>query len=539
MKIIVSHFLCFLITTLNIILAQSLNIKWQKALGGTDEDKGYSECILPDGNIVIAGGTFSNNGNVIGNHTGFGVSEDFWIAKIDTGGNLIWQRCFGGNSIDIANSIKATLDGGFIVAGSASSMDGDVIGLHGTLFYSDYWIIKLDSMGYLEWQKCYGGSSYDIANDIELTSDSGYIIAGLSESWDGDVSFSHSPGDGEAWVVKIDHNGNLQWQKSLGGTNWDYGQSIKPLSDGGYAVGILTASNDGDITCSHGISDYLLIKLDASGNIQWSQCYGGSGSDALFSLDITKDNGFILAGYVNSNDGDVSGLNGPSDIWVVKTDSLGTIQWSRCYGGSNFEECFAIRTTSDSGAVLTGTSYSGDSSAFCHNGLYADLWAIKVDKLGNIEWTNCMGGMMEETGRDIIETNTLEYVVLGYTKSNDGDVSGNHGGTCVSDSCPDFWLIKIAALGTNVLESKSILNFSYYLNPGTYDLNLQITSSVNEEAQLQILDYTGRIILNQSSLHILIGSNKYQRNIGTLNSSVYFLQLVTPEKILTKKLVIE
>ena len=505
-------------------VAQVPNIQWQKTLGGTDEDKANSVCVLQDGSIVIAGSALSNNGDVSGNHMAWGGSEDFWIVKLDSNGYLQWQKCYGGNSIDVAYSIKQTLDGGFIIAGAASSNDGDVTGLHNTGLYPfDYWVIKIEGNGNLQWQKCYGGTADDKAYDIELTNDSGYVLVGVAQSWDGDVTYNHFPGYGDAWVVKINSIGTLQWQKSLGGTNWDDGYSIKQTYDGGYAVGVLTASNDGDVTCTHGISDYWLVKLDNNGNIQWSQCYGGSGSDALFSLDVTKDHGFILAGYVDSNDGDVIGLNGLTDIWIVKTDSNGTLQWAKCYGGSDYEEGWAVRTTSDSGAIITGSSYSGDSSAFCNHGFYSDLWALKVDKLGNLDWSKCMGGGMEDAGRDIVEINNGGYVVVGYSKSNDGDVSGNHGGTCVSDSCPDYWVVKLSPLGTEIRPETLLNDLSTFIDN---KLHVSFNSTSFSHGYLKLIDILGQTIL-ELPIEIKSGFNKNEMLIPELSTGVYMVSLTT------------
>ena len=224
-----------------------------------------------------------------------------------------WQKCLGGTSEDIAYSIQQTSDGGFIVAGETLSNDGDVSGNHGG---RDAWVVKLNSSGDIIWKKCLGGTDHDFAYSIQQTSDGGFIVAGLTGSNDGDVSGNH--GGSDAWVVKLNSSGNILWQKCLGGTDGDYANSIQQTSDGGFIVAGETESNDGDVSGNHGGFDSWVVKLNSSGNIEWQKCLGGTGWDWENSIQQTSDGGFIVAGYTNSNDGDVSGNHGSKDYWVVK-----------------------------------------------------------------------------------------------------------------------------------------------------------------------------------------------------------------------------
>ena len=225
-----------------------------------------------------------------------------------------WQKCLGGTSWDYAKSIQQTSGGGFIVAGETWSNDGDVSGNHGIV---DSWIVKLNSSGDIIWQKCFGGTDDDVAFSIQQTSDGGFIVAGYTSSNDGDVSGNH--GGGDYWVVKLDSSGTIQWQKCLGGTDNDEAKSIQQTSDGGYIVAGETWSNDGDVSGNHGNSDYWVVKLNSSGDIEWQKCLGGTVKDIAKTIQQTSDGGFIVAGYTNSNDGDVSGIHGDYyDFWVVK-----------------------------------------------------------------------------------------------------------------------------------------------------------------------------------------------------------------------------
>jgi len=294
---------------------KSPGILFEKTFGGSDWDESYSIQQTSDGGYIVAGYALSNNGDVFGNHG----SNDYWIVKLDETGNIQWQKCLGGSYDDRAYSIQQTSDDGFIVAGTTYSNDGDVSGKHGSSNDDkDYWIVKLDKTGNIEWQKCLGGSDEDIAQSIQQTSDGGYIVAGYTFSNNGDVSGNHSNSD--YWIVKLDETGNIQWQKCLGGSSNDYAYSIHQTSDGGYIVAGSTDSNNGDVSGNHGNYDYWLVKLDVKGEIQWQKCLGGSSSDGARSIQKMNDGGYIVTGYTKSNDGDVSGNHGSSDYWIVKLE---------------------------------------------------------------------------------------------------------------------------------------------------------------------------------------------------------------------------
>jgi len=193
------------------------------------------------------------------------------------------------------------------------STDGDVNGNHGD---ADYWIVKLNSTGNIMWQKSYGGSSADYAESIKQTTDGGYIIAGFSESTDGDVTENY--GYADYWIVKLNSTGNIMWQKSYGGSSRDEAFSIQQTSDGGYIVAGYSESTDGDVTGNYSEYDYWVVKLNSTGNIMWQKCLGGSGTDWAFSIQKTADSGYIVAGRSHSTDGDVTGHHGDADFWVVK-----------------------------------------------------------------------------------------------------------------------------------------------------------------------------------------------------------------------------
>ncbi|MCX7909609.1 MAG: T9SS type A sorting domain-containing protein [Ignavibacteria bacterium] len=502
--------------------ANSQTIEWQRCLGGSENDFGTSIQQTYDGGFIVAGSTFSDDGNVSGNHGNF----DFWVIKLNSVGNIEWQKCYGGSNIEMANSICQTNDGGYIVAGKAKSWDGDVSGLHGTGFM-DYWVVKLSSTGTIEWQKCLGGTYEDWANSIEQTSDGGYIVAGMALSINGDVRGNN--GNYDYWVVKLSSTGNIEWQKCLGGSDNDNANSIKQTSDGGYIVAGSTNSNDDDVNCFQGAGDAWIVKLTSLGSIQWQRCLGGTKEDVPFSIEQTRDGGYIVAGYTSSNDGDVSGFHGGfSDAWVVKLSSSGTIEWQKCLGGSSDDLANSIQQTSDGGHIVAGHTYSNDGDVWGFHGGVSDLWLVKLSSTGTIEWQKCLGGTNWDEANSIRQTIDRGYIIVGRTKSNDGDVSGNHGAV-------DYWVVKLTAtssIDNNFLSDNYI---QVIPNPATTLINIQLkgefsnsdpNSNQNSELNLFISDLFGREILSyqikfQDYVFISDDEIKIKVDISTLPDGIY------------------
>lgn len=405
---------------------EDIDFQWEKSFGGSNLDNALCINNTIDGGYIIAGSVYSMDGDVTGNHG----SADYWIVKTDQSGEIEWQRSYGGSYMDEANYIIQTSDGGYIIAGYSESNDGDVTGNHGN---SDYWVVKIDQTGEVEWQRCYGGSSYDNANCIRQTNDGGYIIAGYTYSNDGDVEINH--GSPDYWIIKINLSGDIQWQKTYGGSMWEEANNIQQTQDGGYIIAGSSDSDDGDAPDNHGYSDYWVVKINQSGEIQWQNCYGGTYSEYAHCIQQTIDGGYIISGSSDSDDGDVTENLGYDDYWVVKIDQSGEIQWQKSYGGTLVERTYCIRQTIDGGYIIAGTTISDDGDITENKGLY-DVWIVKTNTDGDIQWQSTFGGSEFDMANDIIQTPDGAYVFAGYSSSDDGDISGNHG-----DS--DFWIVKL------------------------------------------------------------------------------------------------
>lgn len=481
--------LIILVTNITVLVGQTPVIDWQKSYGGSESDIATSIVKLPNGEYVICGFSESDDGDVV-NHHGFSGGSDFWIYKIDSLGTIIWSNCLGGTLGEEAYSLSNTYDGGFLVVGTTTSNDFDVSGLHGGGPFGgneDLWVVKTDSVGNLIWQKCFGGTYIDNGSYGEQTSDSGYVIIGSAESNDGDVVGSH--GLDEIFILRLDKVGNIIWKKVYGGTGYDDGIVCKQLPDGNFIVAAYTTSNDGNISGNHNSSsDAWLSKLDTNGNIIWSRCYGGSGLDGIKRILVKNDDSFILCGSTTSNDGDVSGQHGLEDIWVAALSFVGDISWQACYGGSGYDRCNDAILTNDGGIALVGSTTSIDGHVLNHrpstNG-FNDFFVMKTDSVGNLLWSSCFGGSGNDFAYSLVSHSDMSYLIGGSTTSSDYDVTFNHG-------FGDSWIVKIEEI-PNEIHSIHLSKTTFDCVIRDNNLVLDISNLPVERITVAVFDISGRL----------------------------------------------
>lgn len=347
---------------------------------------------------------------------------------------IVWQKCMGGSGYDNGLGVTATIDGGAAVVGNTTSNDGDV-----TVSFGDYdvWVVKLDASGNIEWQKSYGGSALDEGDCIRQTADHGYIVAGSSSSKDGDITGNHDSSD--LWIFKIDSVGALQWEKAYGGSSDEWLPDLQLTEDGGYIISGTTASHDGDVTNNYGLADYWIVKIDSAGNIEWQKTFGGSDFDEAFSIHNSSDHGFLICGLSTSNDLDVSGNHGGSfDYWIIKIDSAGNLQWQKSLGGSSDDWCFGITEGSNSAILSVGFSSSDDGDVTGNHG-GNDMWLTALDTSGALIWEKSLGGSLGDLGGTIIPYQN-GFAISGVSASTDGDLSSNQG-------VSDLWIVGIDTIG--------------------------------------------------------------------------------------------
>ncbi|HYV92717.1 MAG TPA: T9SS type A sorting domain-containing protein [Chitinophagales bacterium] len=438
---------------------QAPDIVWQKSFGGSNVDEALSIYKTTDDGLLVAGYARSSDGNVSSNQG----ESDFWIFRIDGNGNLLWQTPAGGSQNDQARSVAPTADGGCIAAGYSYSDDGDITAHHGSTTTADCWIVKFDSTGNIQWQKSLGGTGNDQAACIRQTLDGGYVYAGVASSIDGNVSGFH--GFFDFWVVKLYPGGDIQWQKCLGGYLYDEAFSIEQTSDNGFIVGGYSSSTDGDVTGNHGETDFWIVKLNSSGTIEWQKSLGGSFDDQAYSVIPVMDHGYIACGWSRSGDGDVTGHHGNqnySDVWVVKMDSAGNLQWQKSLGGTGEDRGYNIIQTTDGSYVVCGIENLDDGDVSGGHGYY-DFWVTKLDDSGNLLWQKCLGGSNEESAQAVQQAANNDLLIGGFTASTDGDVTNTNGSyehwiVRLKNSCSPC-LTPVNPATTNITSTKAKLNW--------------------------------------------------------------------------------
>ena len=479
--------------------AQTPLLQWQKSYGGTNDDIAYSIKQTTDGGYITVGSTASPDGDVIGNHYNPQYPEDFWIVKTDACGNLQWQKDFGGTGRDIAYSVQQTADKGYIVAGFTNSTDGDITTYHGGA--SDFWIIKLDTLGAIKWQETLGGAGEDGAQAIQQTTDGGYVVVGWSSS-NGDTAGDH---DFDYWVVKLDTGGTVKWQKLYGGLHDDTPYDIKQTTDGGYIAVGYSESNDGDVTGHHGSItsvDYWVIKLDTIGNLKWEKSYGGTQTDQANSVKQTIDGGYIIAGFTSSNNGDVTGNHGAFDYWIIKTDTVGSIQWKNCFGGTINDQAYSISQLTDGNYAVAGITYSNNGDVSGNHGS-TDYWVTNINSNGIIQWQKTLGGSGYDAASAIEQTTDGGLIVAGASTSSDGDITNFKGSS-------DFWIVKLNAVSGSVSlcngDSTTLTAIgadSYTWSPGGVTSS-SITITPTSSTVYTLTTVTGTCSINSSIINVIV-----------------------------------
>lgn len=412
-------------------------VEWTKNFGGSGDDTAQAIVTTSDGGYAVLGFSNSIDGDLTDKST---EVNDYWLLKLDADGNLEWNKTYGGSKDDRGQSLVQTEDGGYAITGYAMSDDGDGSNNEG---FHDNWVLKLDGTGTIEWEKSFGFSGHDHSYDIIQTDDNGFFFVGFlditSARADGNTekrnSSPTSHGVGEFWGTKIDPEGDLQWRGYFGGTNNDRAHAVVHSDDGGFVLSGFTESDDYDISDTRGSYDFWIVKVDHNGNLLWERSFGGTGIEISQDIDKTGDGGYVVAGHTFSSDVDISKHNGESDVWLVKTDSTGNLVWEKTYGGALFDAAQAVSASKDGGYIIVGNSKSRDIDV-TENAGENDMWVFKTDRNGEIVWQKTFGGSGLDFGFDVLETENGGIVLIGETASADFPGIGHKGKT-------DAILIKI------------------------------------------------------------------------------------------------
>jgi len=448
---------------------------------------GYTNCYSGGGNVPA---NFPDSmGSLVGNVV---------VGKLDSNLNISWVKVYGGSRGDFGKSAVQTTDGGYAVLSYTQSNDINVSGNHGYEI-GDIWLLKLDSAGDLQWQKCYGSIYDEQPGAITVTPDNGFVFFGISNGAGGDVPthYSGSEFDYDWFVVKTDSIGSIQWSKSIGGErDEDWNGSILYANNSYY---LISSSTSADHDCNdtawcagnaeNTYSNYYIFKLDtANGNILWDSSYGGSGDEIAYqAIWDSKDSSIVVGGITTSTDYMVSGYNGgASDMWVIKTDRNGLLKWERCLGGINGDECYSVMPTSF-GYAAYGRISPG-SIGLTDNTLYV------LDTVGNTLCSLVFGGSSYEDPSVILPYQN-GFAATGSSSSpgfSAGINSGSYYGY-IEDaffSVVNYWPLQINSVNPTTQK------LDVYPNPTSSFVNLKIP---NARGLLTITNSIGEIVLNKTN----------------------------------------
>lgn len=447
------YLVCLLVLCSTSLIAQ--DILWEKSYGGKQADYLLDVIPTPDYGFLLGGASLSKkSGTKTASNRG---DLDYWVWKMDEKGNQVWQKGMGGSGQDLLACVLLTKDGGYILAGSSES-DKSFDKKEDSRGSSDFWIIKLNAKGGEEWQKTIGGSGQDELASIVQSRDGGFVLAGSTNSERSADKTTSSYGGMDYWVIKVDKEGKLEWQNSFGGIYNDELRSLVVTQDGGFLLGGSTNSPDGGTKTDKGFgqNDYWIVKLDDVGKEVWQVTIGGAGDDQLYSAKELADGTYVFGGSSNSDSGErktKSNDNG-TDFWVVAMDKEQKILWQETYNLAKVDVLTSLVENDDHTLLLGGYAQGeiakrkGPAKAMkmakpglSNNEQFksgtGDYVALKINAKGEELWRKSIGSNGADILKKVIETRDGGYLMTGTSKgSQSGDRSSGIGGA-------DFWVVKL------------------------------------------------------------------------------------------------
>jgi hypothetical protein len=361
-------------------------LAWDRTFGGPASDWAYAMTGTRDGGLATAGRTESKGAG----------QEDLWVVRVDGSGERRWDQTFGGAATDRGRAIVELRDGGFAVAGATESKGAGEF---------DAWVLRLDADGGLLWERHFGGPGTDWASGLAETADGGLAVAAYTQP-SAEVPFT-------AWIIRLDAEGNTRWERRFGGEQTDWATAIAALDDGSLAVSGYTESTGA------GGADMWVLLLDAEGGLLWERTFGGAERDYASTVRPTADGGILLGGMTES-----AGAGGV-DIRLVHLDREGHVSWDRSYGGARDDWVRGLVQTRGGGYAAAG--YTSSRGA----GLY-DMWLLRLDANGELLWESTFGGRRNEWARAVVELPDGDLAMAGDTWSKGAGKS-------------DVWVLRVDA----------------------------------------------------------------------------------------------
>ncbi|MEO9531626.1 MAG: T9SS type A sorting domain-containing protein [Crocinitomicaceae bacterium] len=500
--------------------SQGSTINWQNSIGGSGNDNLLSISPTTDGGYILGG--HSRSGISGDKSEALMGTIDYWIVKTDAQGAVEWENALGGDDYEQFGRVFQLSDGGYFVAGeSMSNISGDKTeNRDGPPDTGDLWVLRLDSAGNVIWDSTLGGTNEEFFADAIQLPNGNIVLAGTSGSNSSADKSENSKGAYDFWIMELDSaNGNIIWDETIGGSSNDFARSIDLDADGNIIIGGQSDSNiSSDKTeSSYGARDFWIVKIDDSGTTIWDKTIGGSGFEIFGSIEAILDDGFIIAG---NSDSPISGLKDETctgcdtnavnrDIWVLKLDANGTIEWQNTLGTIEDEE-FQVTAinTNDGGYLIGGSSesgVSGDKTDAGYNG--TDFWLIKLDQNGQYIWDDAIGGTNYDDLWDMFELSNGNFILGGTSMSSlNGDKTENTNGL------NDYWIMEYSSGGLAIEQAVNNLKIEVFPNP----VENFVTIKGEEIINVQILDLAGNVLVNTASDQI---------NLTSLDSGVYFVKV--------------
>ncbi len=498
----------------------SQEIQWQKSLGGAQEEYLFDALATLDYGYLLAGSSVSTkSGSKALSSYG---NLDYWLWKMNENGELEWEQNLGGLGNDFLRSIRYTADGGYILGGHSDSPVNEVK-LDSCRGKHDYWVVKLDPLGKIQWQKTLGGTEDDRLMVVRpLENVKGYILGGTSNSGRSHEKEAVSRGNSDYWIVQLDASGGIRWQRTLGGNYTDELKGLEVLPDDkGYIVyGYSNSQVSGDKQAEQlGLGDVWVIRLTQKGEVLWQETYGGKGDDIPVQLQITDEGNYLLLGYSNSHSEE------GTDYWLVEFDNVGNVNFEETYNIGTTDIATGLTKNKDQTYLISGytrTNYKSPSGKEAQG--VEDYVAIKVDQQGQKLWEKQLGGKGSDRLLSTLQTRDGGYVLSGTSNSGAGRDKSIR-----SNGLKDYWVVKLQDEAVAIEEEdRSIV---VYPIPTERYLTVVVPYAFETGVAL-VYDYAGRLLQKQ-----VLKSRTQALDLHHLASGLYIVKIQTEKEEITKKIV--
>ncbi len=485
----------------------------QRQYGGTGDEESVDMIQMQDGTFTVAGRSTSSNFDVPVN---FGL-EDIYIINVDASLDTVWTRVVGGSAEDTATDLIETDSGDIMVVGSTYSDDNHAAGSAGM---QDVLLVKLSADGTLLWTKTYGGSLNDVISSITQVED-GFLMAGYTGS--PEIATDIAMDDLDAWVMKIDQEGELQWNYTIGGSKQDKFNSLVLSSNGDIMLAGQSQSSDGPITESRGYIDAWLVALDANADFLWSRNFGGLAGDVIVDVIRLQDGNFAALCETRSFDGDVVGNHGNEDFWLLKLDPQGEIIWQNTFGGSLQDSPFSLSENQAGDIIMIGSTISTDGDVSTDQDNFNIFLCAANGQTGDLLWAKAVGGSNTDFGISVVPLEDQKLMLNGFTQSLDGDFGGKHG-------AHEIWLSLFEPGSPDAIVTSQQIDLKLYPNPSKEKLSISSKIPIDEirlfNINAQLLE-SWQLRKAECSLNLQLGSGTYFLQIDTKEGTLLETFVVT------------